>query len=319
MQTTIWIVLAALAVAAFVAFLFVRRRSGRQPMAPAGGSGLLAALRRVLAGRGGPAPEDRERLREALIAADVGPAAADRLLDRLYAAKGQALATALVEAVVDELAAGCGDFAAIPDPAVVIVVGINGSGKTTTIAKVAGRLQAAGRQVLLGAADTFRVAAAEQLTTWGERLGVRVVRQAAGADPAAVAFDAVKAAERDGATVLIDTAGRVHGNDGLMGELAKIARVVGKARPGAPHAVWLVLDGSQGQTALEQARRFHEAVGVTGVFVTKLDGEGRGGFILQLVRDPGLPILGIGTGEGLGDIQPFDPRRFAERLVGGDG
>ena len=320
MQTSTWLIIAAAGIAALlILFVRLRWRAG----VPAAGSassghGLLAGLRRALGGRKGPAPEDRARLRDVLIAGDVGPAAADRVLDRLYGSSGQDLEAALIDAVTAELTGHAASLGDLPDPAVIVVAGINGSGKTTTIAKAAKQLQATGRTVLLGAGDTFRAAAADQLATWGERLGVRVVRQAAGADPGAVAFDAVKAAERDGATVLIDTAGRVHGHDGLMGELAKIVRVIGKARPGAPHAVWLVLDGSQGQTALEQARRFHEAVHVSGVFVTKLDGEGRGGFVLQLLHDPGLPILGIGTGEGIDDLQPFEPATFAKRLVGAD-
>lgn len=202
-------------------------------------------------------------------------------------------------------------------PAVVLMVGVNGTGKTTTIAKLAHRLAREGDRVLLAAADTYRAGAVAQLELWAERLDLPCVSGASGGDPAAVAFDAIAAAESRGATVvLIDTAGRLHTQEGLMEELRKIVRVVGRKSPGAPHETLLVLDGTVGQNAVQQGKLFQEAVQPTGLVVTKLDGTARGGAVIALRRELAIPIRFIGAGEGLGDLEVFDPEQFADDLLG---
>ena len=202
------------------------------------------------------------------------------------------------------------------NPAVVLVVGINGSGKTTTIAKLGGRFQAEGRSVLFGAADTFRAAAVDQLQVWANRLGIEVIEGAPGSDPGAVAYNTIQAGKaRKVDVILIDTAGRLHTRFNLMEELKKIHRVLAKAMPGAPHAVWLVLDATVGQNALQQARAFKEAVGVTAVILAKLDSSAKGGMAFTVQRELGLPILFVGLGEGLDDLYPFDPDAFVEGFL----
>lgn len=201
-------------------------------------------------------------------------------------------------------------------PAVVLMLGVNGSGKTTTAAKLAAALKGAGKHVLLAAADTFRAAAIEQLQRWGERIDVEVIHQAAGSDPAAVVFDAVKAATARAADALIiDTAGRLHTKTNLMDELAKLRRVIERQLPGAPHESLMVLDAPTGQNGFAQARIFHEAVGLTGVALTKLDGTAKGGIVVRIVRELGIPIKLIGVGERVEDLQPFDPEAFVDALV----
>ena len=196
------------------------------------------------------------------------------------------------------------------------MLGVNGSGKTTTCAKLAAQLRAGGKSVLLAAADTFRAAAIEQLERWGERIGVEVVHQAAGSDPAAVVFDAVKAAAARSLDVLIvDTAGRLHTKSNLMDELAKLRRVIARQLPGAPHEALMVLDATTGQNGFAQARVFHEAIALTGVCLTKLDGTARGGIVVRIVRELTLPIKLIGVGERLEDLQAFDPAAFVDALV----
>lgn len=266
--------------------------------------------------------ETRQALRELLISADFGPTAADDIIAAAAVnAKAGADADTLMLALRDAIAAALknrvGDPDQVPSGGVLVFVGTNGSGKTTSIAKISQRWRQQGRKIVLGAADTFRAAAADQLQMWGERVQARVVRQAPGADPAAVAFDTIKAAEADGATAIIDTAGCTHVDAGLMNELIKVIRVIGKAREGAPDAIWLTLDTSQGQTAVEQARKFAAAVPVSGLLLNKIDGEGRGGFALTITRELNLPIVGLGCGEGLDDFEPFDPVRYAERVVFG--
>jgi fused signal recognition particle receptor len=201
-------------------------------------------------------------------------------------------------------------------PSVILVVGVNGSGKTTTIAKLAARFNNEDRKVLLGAADTFRAAAMDQLQVWGDRLKVEVVVGAFESDPGAVAFNAVQAGvARSVDIVMIDTAGRLHTRFNLMEELKKVNRVVGKALPGAPHEVWLVLDATIGQNALQQARAFKEAVNVTGVILSKLDSSARGGMAFAIQRELGLPILFAGLGEKPEDLQPFDPDAFVDGIL----
>ena len=202
-------------------------------------------------------------------------------------------------------------------PTVVLMVGVNGTGKTTTAAKLARRLQKEGRKPLLAAADTYRAGAIQQLQIWAERIGAPYVAGAPGGDPAAVAFDAIDAARSRGAdTVIVDTAGRLHTQEGLMDELRKVVRVVSRRVPGAPHETLLVLDGTVGQNAVQQGRLFGEAVQPTGIVVTKLDGSARGGAVVALRRELNLPIRFVGLGETIDDLEPFDPERFAANLVG---
>ena len=201
-------------------------------------------------------------------------------------------------------------------PTVILMLGVNGSGKTTTCAKLAGALTQQGQQILLAAADTFRAAAIEQLEVWGERVGVEVIRQAAGSDPAAVVFDALKAATaRQVDALIIDTAGRLHTKTNLMAELAKLKRVIERQLPGAPHESLIVLDAPTGQNGLAQARMFHEAVGLSGAVLTKLDGTAKGGIVVRVVRELSLPIKLVGVGEKVEDLGPFDVARFVDALV----
>jgi fused signal recognition particle receptor len=202
-------------------------------------------------------------------------------------------------------------------PQVILIVGVNGSGKTTTIAKLVSHYQRLGKRVLLGAADTFRAAATEQLGIWADRLGVSMIKGAPESDPGAVAFNAVQAGAARGVDlVLIDTAGRLHTRSNLMEELKKVHRVVGKALPEAPHAVWLVLDATTGQNALTQARAFTEAVRVTGVILAKLDASARGGMAFAIQKELGLPILFVGLGEQAEDLEVFDPEAFVAGVLG---
>lgn len=268
-------------------------------------------------------------LEETLILADVGVVATQKLLEDVRRRvkeegirDGNRVPELLKEAVEELLQKPLSPTdqplgLAWPEepPLAVLVVGVNGSGKTTTVAKLAQKLKEAGEAPLLAAADTFRAAAAEQLEVWGDRLGVPVIRQKEGADPAAVAFDALQAAKARGKTaVLVDTAGRLHTESNLMAELKKIRRVMGRAVPGAPHEVLLVLDGTMGQNALQQARLFHQEVGVTGVVLTKLDGSARGGVAVAVAGELGLPVRFVGVGEQAEDLQPFSPKEFAEAL-----
>jgi len=202
-------------------------------------------------------------------------------------------------------------------PTVILVVGVNGSGKTTTIAKLGQRFQSIGKTLLFGAADTFRAAAVDQLQVWGDRLKVDVIAGEPESDPGAVAFNAVQSGVARGLDlVIIDTAGRLHTRFNLMEELKKVHRVIGKALPGAPHATWLVLDATTGQNALQQAKAFKEAVGVTGVILSKLDSSARGGMAFAVQRELGLPILYAGLGEQPEDLIPFDPDAFVEGILG---
>jgi fused signal recognition particle receptor len=253
-----------------------------------------------------------ERLEEALLQADVGVRATAELVRRLEAR--QELGD-LGEALAEETAALLGEPPTLDvghDPAVILVVGVNGTGKTTTIGKLAHQLRSRGRSVTLGAADTFRAAAEEQLEIWAERSGARFVGGERGADPAAVAYDAIEAA---GDVVIVDTAGRLHTQTNLMDELAKVRRVISGRLDGAPHETLLVVDATTGQNGLVQARLFDEAVGVTGVALTKLDGSAKGGIAVAIAYELGLPVKLVGVGEGLEDLRPFDPDDFARALL----
>jgi len=266
-----------------------------------------------------------DELETRLIAADVGIETTEKILGSLRSrvqrkelADLDALLSALRTAMLEILAPVAKPLVidAAHKPHVVLVVGVNGSGKTTTIGKLAHRFKAEGRTIVLAAGDTFRAAAIEQLQVWGERNGVPVVAQAAGADPAAVTFDALQSAQARGSDVLIaDTAGRLHTQGNLMEELKKVKRVLGRLDPDAPHEVLLVLDASQGQNALAQAQQFHRAVGVTGLVMTKLDGTAKGGIVLAIADTLKLPIRFIGVGETAEDFDVFDAGAFVEAVL----
>jgi fused signal recognition particle receptor len=260
-----------------------------------------------------------ERLEEALIAADVGVPATAELVQRLEA-RGEA--TELAPALQEEIAKLLGEPARLEvgaRPAVILVVGVNGTGKTTTIGKLAAKLSEHGRSVLVAAADTFRAAAEEQLEIWAQRANADFVGSERGGDPAAVAFDAIAAAESRGRdVVVVDTAGRLHTQANLMEELTKVRRVIGQRLEGAPHETLLVIDATTGQNGLQQARLFSQAVEVTGIALTKLDGSAKGGIAIAIAHELGLPVKLIGIGESLDDLRPFDADDFARALVGGD-
>jgi fused signal recognition particle receptor len=259
---------------------------------------------------------DWERLEEALIAGDVGVPATAELVRRLEA-RGE-LAD-LNEALGDEIAQLFGEparFDLSGEPTVLLVVGVNGTGKTTTIGKLAYRLREHGHSVVVAAADTFRAAAEEQLGIWAERAGADFVEGERGGDPAAVAYDAIERARRDSRDiVIVDTAGRLHTQTNLMEELAKVRRVIASRVDGAPHETLLVVDSTSGQNAVQQARLFKQAVDVTGVALTKLDGSAKGGVAIPIAYELGLPVKLIGVGETLEDLRPFDAHDFARALV----
>jgi len=259
-----------------------------------------------------------EELEEALIAADVGvntAAAAVEEARRQRPATGDEARDALEDALVGMLAGVERTLSLAGKPSVVLVVGVNGTGKTTSIAKLAKRLDAGGNTVILAAADTFRAAADEQLRAWAGRVGVEVVSGKAGSDPAAVAFDAYQRAATGGYdVVMVDTAGRLHSKSNLMDELAKVARVM-EREAGEIGEVLLVIDGTTGQNAISQARSFTEAIGVTGIVLTKLDGTARGGIAVAVEKELGIPVKFIGVGEGVDDLVPFDPTEFVEALL----
>jgi fused signal recognition particle receptor len=257
-----------------------------------------------------------ERLEEALIRSDVGVPATAELVRRL---EEKGVSGALGDALVEEVEALFGEPPALSlaaSPSVILVVGVNGTGKTTTIGKLALKLREHGRSVLVGAADTFRAAAEEQLEIWAERAGADFVGSPRGADPAAVAFDAVEAARARGRDVaIIDTAGRLHTQANLMAELEKVRRVIAGRIESAPHETLLVVDATTGQNGLQQARLFGEAAGVTGVALTKLDGSARGGVAIAIAVELGLPVKLVGVGEGIDDLRPFDANDYARALL----
>jgi len=257
-----------------------------------------------------------ERLEEALIAADIGVPATAELVRRLEARGG---AGDLGVALQEEIAAMLGDpgrFELNGSPSLILVVGVNGTGKTTTIGKLAARLSEHGHSVLVAAADTFRAAAEEQLEIWAGRAGADFVGSERGGDPAAVAYDAIGAATARGRdVVVVDTAGRLHTQTNLMEELAKIRRVIESRLEGAPHETLLVVDATTGQNGVRQAQLFGEAVQVSGVVLTKLDGSAKGGVALAIAHELGLPVKLVGVGEGIEDLRPFNPREFAQALL----
>jgi fused signal recognition particle receptor len=328
-SSTILVVLAVVVVLAALAAVVLRARgagpttpraprpTAREPAPVARGEGLGAKVR-TLFGRG-PDDDTWRELEHLLLRADVGPRGSADLVARIrerYAA-GADPAALLRDEMVEIL--GPDEDLHLPNDrlGVVLVVGVNGSGKTTTIGKMASTMAAAGRKVSLAGSDTFRAAAGEQLTVWADRAGAHIVSQERGADPASVAFDAVRSATARGSDVLIvDTAGRLHTKTPLMDELGKVKRVIDKAGATVDETL-LVLDATTGQNGIAQARAFTDAVDVTGVALTKMDGSAKGGIVLAVREELGVPVRLVGTGEGAGDLEPFRARAFAERLLGG--
>ena len=264
-----------------------------------------------------------EELLELLIMADVGYETSERIIDELRKkAKlenlndSESVKAALAEIIAESMRGG-NDLNISTKPSVILVVGVNGVGQTTTIAKLAHRLSESGKKVIIGAADTFRAAAIDQISVWAERSGTDIVKHKDGADPAAVVYDTIAAAKARNADVIIcDTAGRLHNKKNLMGELEKITRVIDRELPDADKEILLVLDATTGQNAIEQAKDFKEAVGVTGVALTKLDGTAKGGITIAVKDVTGVPVKLVGVGEGMDDLQYFEPDAFAKALVG---
>ncbi len=287
-------------------------------------------LDRALRGRDTVDEEVLDDLEEALVTSDVGVKTTLDIIKRVEArvAREKYVSTAELNRMIRDEIAGLllqsaperpAEFdAPLPyKPYVIMVVGVNGVGKTTSIGKIAYRYKQAGKSVILGAADTFRAAATEQLDIWAERAGVPIIKQGQGADPAAVAYDTVAAAKNRGSDVaIIDTAGRLHTKGGLMDELSKIKRVMDRQVPGAPHEVLLVLDASTGQNAIRQAEEFTKSVDVTGLVLTKLDGTAKGGIVIGISNEFRIPVKYIGVGEGIDDLQVFDRQRFVNALFG---
>lgn len=294
--------------------------------------GLLNKIGKSIAGKNTVDAETLDDLEDALISSDVGVKTTIEIIDRIEARVARdkfvtqnELQQMLREEIADLLKENKPDQPAEFDadfhhkPHVVMVVGVNGVGKTTTIGKLAHLYKNAGKQVVLGAADTFRAAAVDQLTIWSERAGVPIVQQGQNADPAAVAYDTVAAAKSRGADVaLVDTAGRLHNKKSLMDELGKIKRVMGKVTDGAPHEILLVLDASTGQNAMQQAKAFTEVVDVTGLVLTKLDGTAKGGIVIGISNELSVPVKYIGVGEKIEDLQIFDRSDFVNALFGSD-
>lgn len=290
---------------------------------------VFSKLTRAIAGKSKVDDEVLDNLEEVLISSDVGVDTTLEIISRIQerVARDKYVSTSELQRILREEVAAllasheteAGDPAApdAPKPYVIMVVGVNGVGKTTTIGKLAYLFKQAGKKVYLGAADTFRAAAVEQLCIWGERVGVPVVKQQMGSDPASVAFDTLNSAVAGGAdVVLIDTAGRLHNKVGLMNELTKIKKVMQKVVPEAPHEVLLVLDGSTGQNAFEQAKQFTRATEVTALAITKLDGTAKGGVVVGISNQLKVPVKYIGLGEKMTDLQPFDSREFVDSLFG---
>ncbi|HET7845957.1 MAG TPA: signal recognition particle-docking protein FtsY [Acidimicrobiia bacterium] len=324
--TTIVVVIAATVIIAVVVVALVLRgrakpissssevtasRSGRAA------SSLGASLRQVL-GSGGVSEHTWAELEDAMLAADVGVEASSAIVRGVRSARPENAEVAR-EQLARQLRLELGDkqreFRLEGSPSVILVVGVNGTGKTTTIAKLAARFGGEGKKVVLAAADTFRAAAGAQLQTWGDRLGVDVVGGQDGGDPASVAFDAISSARAKGAdVVIVDTAGRLHGKKNLMAEMTKIHRVAAGTR-GEVDEVLLVLDATAGQNGITQVREFSDAVPVSGIVLTKLDGTAKGGIVIAIERQLGVPVKLVGVGEGIDDLLPFDPDRFVDELL----
>lgn len=301
--------------------LFKRLRDGLSKTR----SALAGRLDSLILGKREITEEVLDELEEILFTSDIGVATTEHLLDAVrkkVARKELRDAELLKSAIRQEIL----EYLNVPQPSagepkpgeplVIMVIGINGVGKTTTIGKTAHRLKAEGKSVMLVAADTFRAAAVEQLTIWGERTGAEVVKQGTGADPSAVVFDGLSAAmARNIDTVIIDTAGRLHTKINLMDELQKINRTAAKKIPGAPHQVWLVLDATTGQNALSQAELFNKAIGLTGIVITKLDGTAKGGIVIGICRQLRVPVIYIGIGEKMDDLRPFDAQEFVKAIL----
>jgi fused signal recognition particle receptor len=264
-----------------------------------------------------------DELEEVLIASDVGMETASLVLEdlkdrfkRQELLGPQQVKDRLKQLLYEILSAHASNFTLKDGLNIVLVVGVNGTGKTTTIGKLAHLLGARGKKVMLAAGDTFRAAASEQLAIWGERAGIPVIKHREGADPGAVVFDAVAAAKaRSSDVLLVDTAGRLHTKSNLMEELKKMKRIIERELPGAPHEILLVLDGNTGQNGLVQAKMFHEAVGVTGIVITKLDGTSKGGIVFAINKELSIPVKFIGIGEAIEDLRPFDPKEFVDAVL----
>ena len=285
--------------------------------------GLVSRIEDVVGGRKTIDADLLEELEYTLISADIGVSTTNEILERIrervdrkLVGDSSELRGLIREYLLEVLQTNDRPLAYVENPpAVIMLVGVNGAGKTTTIGKLAAHLKGEGRSVLLCAADTFRAAAIEQLEVWGERTGIQVIRQNTGSDPSAVMFDALSAAKaRQTDYVIIDTAGRLQTKANLMAELEKMRRTASRVIPDAPHEVLLVLDATTGQNGLEQARKFTESSGVTGIVLTKLDGTAKGGVVVAIARELGLPIRFIGVGEKIDDLLPFDPERFIDSL-----
>jgi fused signal recognition particle receptor len=285
--------------------------------------GLVSRIEDVVSGRKTIDADLLEELEYTLISADIGVSTTNEILERIrervdrkLVGDSSELRGLIREYLLEILQTNDRPLAYVENPpAVIMLVGVNGAGKTTTIGKLAAHLKGEGRSVLLCAADTFRAAAIEQLEVWGERTGIQVIRQNTGSDPSAVMFDALSAAKaRQTDYVIIDTAGRLQTKTNLMAELEKMRRTASRIIPDAPHEVLLVLDATTGQNGLEQARKFTESSGVTGIVLTKLDGTAKGGVVVAIARELGLPIRFIGVGEKIDDLLPFDPERFIDSL-----
>ncbi|MEX1125472.1 MAG: signal recognition particle-docking protein FtsY [Acidimicrobiia bacterium] len=324
--TTIVVVIAVAAIIAVVVVMLVLRGRGGSASSPAAGptpragraqGSLGASLRQVL-GSGGVSEQTWASLEEVLLAADVGVEATSAIVKGVRSARPETADQAR-EQLARQLRAELGDKERELDlegsPSVILVVGVNGTGKTTSIAKLAARLGGEGKKVILAAADTFRAAAGAQLQTWGDRLGVEVVGGQDGGDPASVAYDAISSARAKGAdVVIVDTAGRLHAKKNLMAEMSKIHRVAAGEK-GTVDEVLLVLDATAGQNGIAQVKEFSEAVPVSGIVLTKLDGTAKGGIVIAIERQLGVPVKLVGVGEGVGDLVPFDPDSFVEELL----